>query len=338
MNLKNLMILGAVTLLTGCSQNVVDEPMRSDKEITFTHLNARITRSSGFSDGANDNRDNYKIYASLSEEELSKWYIVDDVCGKTLGAWTVNQPLKGPYYWMTPDVTFNFYAYAPSSVEAVGNPGEGLRINYKVNEKADEDFTIAEPVHSTFAQTGGTGMVNLKFYHVLSKIVVSVKLSDELTNAGYTVDPNYTADLTMNKNSGVIYPNHTDRQWDGATKVDPTTYVGALTYMVLPQFVEGNKLQVKGLVIRKNGEQVFPVKSEKGGDLKVYELKAADVIYGEDEKELNGIFMPGKQYNLKMTINHLSSDKDGNPLFGSQIHFSAQVADWSPMSVSVRNK
>ena len=352
MKMKNLLLFGAATLVVGCSQNVVDTPEPTRNEISFSHLNSRITRTStGFQDGANDNKDDYKVYVAVSEEkqelgntpnaptvETTNWFIIDEVYGKTTASGTANQPKKGPYYWLSPDVALDFYAYAPATIEASGEPGN-LKIYYTVKDKADEDFTVATPVEKmTYGQTKGLGVVNLQFYHVLSKIVISAKLSQKLLDAGYTIEPGYTADLTMNCKSGYMCPTTIDRQWsipvEGRVKA---SYAGATSYMVLPQDVEGNTLQIKGLIIKKNGIQVFPSKSVTSSALNVYTLKATDVINGakdpvDAEDGDDGSFLTGKQYNLNITINNLATDDGGKPVFGKELKFNAEVANWSEVN------
>ena len=352
MKMKNLLLLGAATLVVGCSQNIVDTPEPTRHEISFSHLNSRITRtSSGFEDGANDNKDDYKLYVAISTEEhdlgtapiaptieSTNWFIIDDIYGKTTANGIANHPKKGPYYWLSPDVALNFYAYAPATIEASGEPG-ALTIYYTVKDKADEDFTVATPVEKlTFEKTNGTGTVNLQFYHVLSKIVISAKLSPELISAGYTIEPGYTADLTMNCKSGYMCPTTIDREWsipvEGRVKA---SYAGSTSYMVLPQNVEGNTLQIKGLIIKKNGIQIFPSKSIASSALNVYTLKATDVINGEkdqdgDMEKNDGAFLPGKQYNLNISINDLATDDGGNPVFGKELKLNAEVANWSKVS------
>lgn len=350
MKMKNLLLFGAATLVVGCSQNIVDTPEPTRNEISFNHLNSRITRTStGFQDGANDNKDDYKVYVAVSEEkqelgntpkapivETTNWFIIDEVYGKTTASGTANQPKKGPYYWLSPDVALNFYAYAPATLEASGGEGS-LSIDYTVKDKADEDFTVATPVKDmTYGQTSGTGTVNLQFHHVLSKIVISAKLSPELIKAGYTIEPGYTADLTMKYNSGSIEITSGDNDW---SKVggQQASYAGATSYMVLPQDVEGNTLQIKGLIIKKNGIQVFPSKSVASSALNVYTLKASDVINGAkdpvDAKDGDdGSFLKGKQYNLNITINNLATDDGGKPVFGKELKFNAEVANWSEVN------
>lgn len=347
--MNKMLFLGAATLVASCSQNISDSPVSTNNEITFSHLNSRITRTDGFRDGANDNKDDYKVYAAISQKstgfdplpeplptEYTNWYFEDDVYGKTSVSGTANTPKKGPYYWLSTNAALNFYAYAPASVVATGSPDDGLTIEYTVKENADEDLTIANPVENmTFEKTKGTGLINFQFFHVLSKIVISAQLSPELTKAGYTIEPNYTASLTMKCKSGFITPTTIDKQWSipQANRIE-ATYTGRTSYMVLPQNVEGNSIQLNGVVIKKNGIQVFPSELAKGKSLKKIILKESDVINGAkdnagDKTKNDGTFIPGKQYNFKIVINDLSFDENGNPIFGKVITFNAEVADWS---------
>ena len=360
MKMKNLLLVGAATLVASCSQNIDEGVASTNKEITFSHLNARITRADKLHNGANDNSDDYKVYAAIAQEdtkigsspitkplESTNWYFVDEVYGKTTDRGTANQPKKGPYYWLSSGAALDFYAYAPASVVATGEPGN-LNIAYTVNDRADEDLTIASPIENmTFEKTAPLGVINLQFYHVLSKIVISAELSNELTQSGYTIEPNYTASLTMKHKMGNISPTGSDRQWSiPSGENGNATYSGRTSYMVLPQDVEGNSLQLDDLVIKKNGLQVFPAKthggkSSTGKSLKKYILKASDIINGEkdikdDLIRNDGTFMPGKQYNFKIVISNLSFDENGNPVFGKEIKFDANVADWSEERTSIR--
>ncbi|MGL5228682.1 MAG: hypothetical protein ACRC77_10915, partial [Bacteroidales bacterium] len=68
------------------------------------------------------------------------------------------------------------------------------------------------------------------------------------------------------------------------------------------------------VVIKKDGVVVFK------GDV-TYQIKQGDIT--EDK------FLPGKNYGMNITINGESTTgPDGKPIFGLEITFSSEVADW----------
>lgn len=339
---KNFLFVAAVAaVLASCSQNEVDQNALAQKQIAFSNLNDRATRASaGYHDGANDAGDDYKVYAS-SSLDAAKWYIEDTVWGTNAGDEKKNKAQDGPYYWLN-GVTFDFYAYAPASLTATKGTGFDLSINYEVPAAADQDFTVATPVLNA---TESNGTVNLQFHHMLSKITVSADLSAELKKAGYTMETAYTANVTMPLDKGsIIYnassvvKNNGKGLWIADSKANTngegqtTTYNGKTTYMVMPQASHTCSVQLKGIVIKKNNVQIFPLNG-KSGDLKILSL-AGDAIPGN-------VFEAGKNYNLTFTINNLSKDgekdggKDGDKIFGGEIIFNAEVADWANVTAPV---
>lgn len=343
---KNFLFVAAfAAVLASCSQNEVDQNALAQKQITFSNLNDRATRATaGYHDGANDNGDDYKVYASSSLDG-AKWYIEDTVWGQKDGDEKKNKAKNGPYYWLN-GVTFDFYAYAPASLTATKGSGFSLSLNYKVPATADQDFTVATPVK---AANEATGTVNLQFHHMLSKVTVSADLSNALKTAGYTLEAGYTANVTLPLDKGsIIYDassvvkNNGEGLWVANSKANTngvdktTTYTGKTAYMVMPQAYNACDIQLKGIVIKKNGVQIFPLNS-KSGDLKILSLKDL-TIANNDGKDF---FQAGKNYNLAFTINNLSKDgekedgKDGDKIFGGEITFNAEVADWANVTVPV---
>lgn len=336
---KKYLILGTAFLLISCSQNEVQICAPSKTEIVFTNLNDRISfdgKSVLLGNGANSSGDDYKVFAQ-SELNESNWYIVDEVCGHGV---ELNKPKKGPYYWLGSSQRISFYAYAPAQFailkgETVSrtkvitkmNDVQKLFIDYTVPAMANEDFTIADPINDATPETK-SGAVNFNFRHVLSKVSVSVKLSDALIKSGYTIEKCYKAQLAVTKNRGTIDPTVINGLWTNLS-VDndvPLVYANDTTYTILPQLATDCTIQIKNVVIKKNGITIFPL-NEKIGNLKVYSIKNGDVKVS-GEPSLDNQFAMGKQYSLKFIIDNLVSNQDGGMIFGTEINFNSTIASW----------
>lgn len=293
--MKKIFIAAATVMaLAGCSQTELDHTPAGQKEIKFSNLNDKLTRS------ANDGNDDYKVYADWSGG-TSGWFINDEVNG------TTNSPAGGPYHWPATG-TVNFYAWAPATVTATGTY-PNLSIAYTVPAAANQDFTIAAP------KTGlSSGTVDFIFSHMLAKVSVTATLDQDLLDAGYVLSTTgLTASLDVKSTGGTIDPKTTPAAW---TLPNTTTaaYTGAASYMIMPQSSVGCAVQVTaGIVITKNGTEIY------SGDLSKYTITTGNVTGDE--------FGMGKHYMLNLTISDASTGGGGEDIFNI-INFSSSVAPW----------
>lgn len=335
--------MGGALLFTFCSQNEVQINTLSKMEIVFSKFSDKIANENSkvnHINGANTNGDNYKVFAK-SELNSSNWFINDEIYGQGDNS---NKPKGGPYYWITSKEKINFYAYAPAEFAKVkgetisrtkvitkADSKQELLINYIVPPTANEDFTIASPIYnSTYEQTNGT--VTFNFQHVLAKVNISVKLSDLLAKSGYTLEKGYSAQLSVAKNKGTIDPTASIPTWTNLSLDSDITsvYRNDTTYTIIPQSATSCIVQIQNVTIKKGGVTVFP-SSTKSTNLKPYAIKEGDVkINGF--ANLDNLFAMGKQYNLKFTINNLSTDENNEMVFGKEIQFNSNTASWTDTS------
>lgn len=324
--------------ITSCVESVVEDMMIEKQEIVFSHLNDKVTRGEGGFcwTGANSTHDDYKILAATSLSS-DKWYIEDEVSGEGLA---LNKPKRGPYYWLGGGTQFSFYAYAPAVFassesqsrtcvrgDTRASDGLGVVIDYKVPHSASEDFTVANPVKQTSFHVSG-GAVNLNFKHMLSKVTVIARLSDDLKRAGYALNEDYTVELTVRKNSGTVDPTAESPVWL-SVDTDPRSalaYRGKTSYLIMPQEAMGCSVQLQNIIITKGGIQLFP-RNGKEGSLKCYTLQAGDVKVTEKTEEPDH-FLMGKHYQLTFTVNQFSTDAEEDAIWGKEIIFQATTADF----------
>lgn len=302
---KILITAAAIVALTSCSKEETMD-LGNSNVIQFANLNNRPTRA------ANDASSSYQVYAKWTGS-TSGWYINDVINGMT------NDPQGGTHYWPTTG-TVDFYSWAPATVTAATSTYPDLSITYTVPAGANEDFTIAEPILN--ATKASTGVVNFQFAHMLSKVTISVDLTDELKSAGYSVSfTGGTASLLVNATTATINPMITPFSW-GARSGVQTTYTGSATsgsvpFMIMPQNSIGCEIQVlSGVVITKDVNTAV-----YNGGLSTYTIAASDIQ--------TDAFVPGKLYNVKLIISDLSTDPGGENIFGDQIIFSADVNTWT---------
>lgn len=304
-----IMVATLATLLASCSNNEVYEVVNTsgrNNPISFTNLNDKVSRA------ANDVESDYQVYAKLSTDGQTAWFIDEDITGKGEGK---DKPSSGNTYYWPSEGTVTFYSWAPSTITPTAESAfPALLINYTVPSDANEDFTVAAPI------TQSIGTVNFKFSHMLSKISVSAAVSDALTTAGYSIDFT-SATLVVNSNGGALDPTAATPAWTTPnTNATSATYSGAKTYMIIPQTSTACTVQLKGVTIKKGDVTVF-----SGKDMSIYTIAADDVTGNE--------FSKGTHYNLKLTVKDTSTDSDGNPIFGGEIKFSAELAaDWTTVT------
>lgn len=289
---KVLLASAMIALMAGCSKNETDMlPLLN--EIAFSNLNDRVgTRA------ANASADDYRVFAATASG--SEWYIDDTMDG------TRNTPAAGPYYWLQPVADIDFWGYAPAHAGVVEKVFPEVSLVYSVPAGADEDLTIADKV------TAQSGTVMFTFRHVLSKITVSANLSEALATAGYSITTAPTATVSVGVSKGTIRPTDPNPEWSAVS--DPASYSGTVSYMVLPQNAEGTIIGLNGIVISKGGQEIF------SGSLSPNVIPAG-IVAGD-------AFQKGKHYAVKIGITNVATDDNGDPVFGSEILFSASVADW----------
>lgn len=345
-----------IGVLASCSQNDVQEIAQSPNEIQFSTLNDKVTRH------ANDNKSNYQVYAKLTGTGTPTAWFMNEVLAP--GAAGIANPgfnnnttgdaivSTKKYYWPVNTAwTLNFYAYAPSTVATVADlANEKLPITYTVPTSttaadAQEDFTIA--IKKTFTAVPGDKNVHLQFKHMLTKITIkNPVLTADLTAAGYTIElkagqfPSLgvvnvkgdieatTAPATVaGTTPWTVWSNLKDAAGNTATSGSvKTSYEGSNNYNILPQPAAGTTITLP-VVIKKDGVVVFegPV---------TYTVKAADIPNGTGTADDNK-FLPGKNYAVTLTINPDSDNGGGEPIFGSVITFSSEVADWDTVNPGV---
>lgn len=327
--------LTALMFLVSCSQNDVEESVQMSRKINFSSLNDKVlTRA------ANDSEQDYQVYATLksSKTDPSSWFMVEQLeAGSISGvnkSSTDNMISGKKYYWPNvKDWNLTFYAYAPFDANIATlpqTPQSNFEFKYVVrtddsNPDAQEDFTIATVQTFTAVPTGNN--VHLQFKHMLTKIVIKdLQLSDELKKAGYAVayKDGQKPSLSVTYTSGSIDIAAINPTWseltgnkEGATLVQ-TTYEGGSTYYILPQEAGGTVMNLP-IVITKDGQPVFD------GDVK-YVMEPDDI----DNNQL----LPGKNYGMTITITDTSSDGNGGNIFGPEITFSSEIADWNSVDVA----
>lgn len=346
---KMIFSLAAVGLLASCSQNEIQEMTEKSNEIKFSTLNDKVTRA------ANDTKDPYQVFAKLSNGAVTGdyWFMNETLIPGTANSGTnadgFNNYTSGDqiqsgnkFYWPANNGwILNFYGFAPAHVYSMlveDKEYKSLNINYTVptatvKGDAQEDFTIAIPQSFTDITKPSGNNVHFQFKHMLSKVTISVDLTQALKDAGYSVsygaENKHTPSLTVIMVNGVIDASAEEPEWSELTDKDGqgydnddsgvnsnalTTYTGSVSYLILPQSSPHTSISLP-VVIKKNGVIVFE------GDV-TYTIKPDDMASNK--------FDPGKNYGMNITITELSTDgsETDKPIFGPEITFSSEVADW----------
>lgn len=350
---KMIFSLAAVGLLASCSQNEIQEMTEKSNEIKFSTLNDKVTKH------ANDNKSNYRVFAKLTGAtgSATAWFMNEilkpgndidlngDLFNKSTSDNIINEngtPSDRKFYWPSnKGWTLNFYGFAPHNAAVTPNfDQEKLPITYTVKTKtgietadAQEDFTIAIP--KTFNNIPVGNNVLNQFQHMLTKImIVTPVLTEALTNAGYAIAYKTDGKPSLNvinvkgtidattaaaKDNPTTWTDLKDAAGDTASESsEKTTYTGANEYLILPQPAAGNQI-VLPIVITKDGVVVFE------GDV-TYQFTATDIVDNQ--------FLPGKNYGMNITIDGKSTTgPGGETIFGPEITFSSQVANWDEVTI-----
>ncbi len=197
---KILFSVAILAVAASCSKNeVVDMPQTN--EIGFSTLNSNVTTkvanvNAVGKSGTAGSSDNYTVYA-VEESSASAWYISDlDITpAATSGNTDSFASSTATYYWPADGASnkLAFYAFAPAAESGQLTEGTAsystptIPLTYKVNTTASKDFTIATPITGAYYTSGteysgadANGQVNLKFNHMLSKVMLKVVLDTDL--------------------------------------------------------------------------------------------------------------------------------------------------------------
>ena len=318
---KILFLMTVVAAIFRCTNNDVDElsPILQDQIIGFSTLRDKATTRD-----ANDTKSNFQVYANLVGNEY--WYIKDIFASEPTTDEVGESTTDKIYYWPGNE-KLNFYAFAPdttalgtSVVTATAGATPSVSIQYVVPTTGDQDFTIPTPV----TQSGNTDRnVALNFKHMLSKIVFKVQLSTAMIKDGYSMNTDYTTTLNVASTGATINAASATPTWSAANATTGS-YMGANTYMFMPQASTGCSIEVKNVTITLNASTASSVIFY--GDLKNFAFATGDIP--------GDAFGMGKIYNATITITAASHDSDGNPIFNGPITFTSSVADWTPETVS----
>lgn len=327
--MKKITLLIITTLVViGCSNNEITpiEPPAMDKLIGFSTMRDKVNTRY-----ANDDKDNYEVYAII--EGADHWYFNTTVTPSSVHG--AIDTMAEEYYWPGTQ-TVDFYAFCPDvstneNIEMYESEASStatdrsLTILYQVPAEADQDFTIAVP-----ALNKTENPVTLSFRHMLSRILITVKLDTDLTDT-YILESNWTAELGLLYDSGTIdatiATSNTSTAWNPAnTDNDLTMYSRTFTeekgchFTILPQPLMDTPtptMQIKDVTINSaNGNPYF------SGDLKLMEFTSTNPV-------LPTILGPGTQYNIEVTITHSSNDDGDDPVFNGEITYSSSTTDWT---------
>lgn len=272
------------TMFAACSEtdlvnetNVAENAKRAISFETFSENTTRATENNGesYTGSLSTHHDNYKVWAYRSTSNVLAFD------GTEVNA--ANNSYAKTVYWDKEATTYNFYAAAPGdnswsfngnttnkdkayfsrTVESKGTnfrttPGTVLLANFKNdNADMDKDLMIAAPCDVPNAQFGST--VNLSFIHILSRLNIIVKKSEEISDAVtlksvkvYNLAKNAsfnesTADASSAGNN-TRWTNHANTinltsvtEWEATTEEN---YV--LESLVIPQNVGYEEIKVDG--------------------------------------------------------------------------------------------
>ncbi len=313
---------------------------------------------------ANDDSDNYKVYAQYTDaSKLSAWFI--DGHDYT----SSNAPTPVAYYVWPSDGTLDFYAYSPAGSTSIAptvvepestTPTKGsVSLAYTVPASADEDFTVATPVAGL-----SEGTVALTFNHMLSKVLFEVRLSDDLIGgvAGTSVADMFefgtgnspvmnfgvkrnSGAVTLNGDAPVFVVGGTDASpLHSYTGIGQTTDVGSgvdgnysVSFNIAPQVSEGSTIDISGIVInnKATGLQHF------AGSLSTFTLAAGMIDNTLAHQTSANHFEQGNAYKFIVEIGWSSTspepgdpDPTPDPIFNI-ISVSSSVVDWEDVSINL---
>ena len=317
-----------ILLFFSCSKNETSDflSIPQKQEIVFNSMRDRISTRA-----ANDNKTTYKVYALI--ENTTNWYFETIVTPNTSTATNALDTSDKSYYW--PGTTnVRFFAFAPSADSAstgitniTATTPPDIIIDYTIPPAADMDFTIATPViQSGSSSTETSDPVTFTFKHMLSKIHITLAFSTELSDAGYSLNDDYTTELTVPYNNGSVNAGIDSSVWTIGS-LNYSTYSNANDYLILPQTYSTTDtcvFQIKNVVIMRGKANFFT------GELKPISLSVSDIA--------NATFLPGNQYNFEVTITDMAHDDENEPIFNGQIGFISHLTSWLQVNVPIINQ
>ena len=289
---------------------------------------------------ANDNENDYYVYGYVDGQNDEGWLINSLVSPNVDGASTdyIND---GGYYWPGSGDDVFFYAFAPvsdtlgiNSVTADSST-PSILIDYQVIATAQSDFTIATPLKQN------SGQVSLIFYHMLSKINISVTLSTALLDAGYSIgDYTIQVQVPYDKNYiDAVYDTEssTIASWKDSLSCSSSngyiTYFDTFSYMVMPQdftpttIDSTNNSTIWGNFIVTVVDAVVLLSVN---DIKSTVFSGSLMPYGIRDSDIpNNTLLPNKQYNLNFTITDVAHDSNDDLIFRGAVAFDVTLADWT---------
>ncbi|MFI3266652.1 MAG: fimbrillin family protein [Rikenellaceae bacterium] len=303
---KILLSLAVLATVASCSKNEVVD-VAPTNELGFVSLNDRLSLKS-----ANDEADPYYVYAvaGTSTSFFLNGLKVTTAAG--VDSWT------GNYYWFADKTAIDFYAYSGGSatLNATTPTTTSIKVDYTVPTGADDDFTASQ----VLGQTGETNTnVAFEFQHLLSKVSVAYQLTTELTNAGYSINSDATATLTVVNNNGTVdIVAASPVVAAGTVPNEAPVYSGRLTnYMILPQDASDCTVQLNGVKIQAPDDSYIKGSADAGADFSALSFPSTTLAE----------FKPGEHYLVTITI---SATTEG--LLGNEITFTSKTADWNTVA------
>lgn len=182
--LRYLLVAVCSVILANCSNDIAenDDPQSSAIAIGWDVSDMNETRSEYTTSKVNADGNTFKVWSKVTID--SKSYDVFDgtTVTRTSGAWTYS-PKK---YWNTTEgATYTFNAVMPSDENSsIDDDGKITISNVPLYAKAETgtDYMVATSSDVTVGQN-----VALDFKHILAKLVINVKPSENTTNVVTTI-------------------------------------------------------------------------------------------------------------------------------------------------------
>ena len=232
-----LMIAAAAALFAACAENEAFKEVNNDNLISFSTYTQKATRaensSASYSLNLKDHHSTFKVwgYKNTSATAVFDEEVVTYVSASSKWSYTNNR------YWDKAATTYEFYAYAPSTTDVftfngvnnIATQGDGYFTIASAYTKAGENVS---PKNSTTAtQTWGSANtdidlmiadkaeytgntltnaiannVTLNFIHILSRLNITLKTSNDFYPTVQTGDKIVVSNITIGhmKNSGTF--------------------------------------------------------------------------------------------------------------------------------------
>ncbi len=323
MNRFIITTLIALTALS-CSKSGGSSSAQVDEPISFKTLNTIVN-----SRVANDNNDNYKVYAIATIGESASSFIGGEAVEPTNNAIVSG----ASYYWpIYEGAQIDFYAYAPSSLSfEPDSSGKTSTWSYSVPDSGNEDFTIAMPISRVCpaldSETGGvpddsdyTSAVEFAFYHQLSHVTFEIALSETLQKAGFTLNTdNSYIKFTVQHNTATFDYNalSTEKSNISGSKSSTgnnITYSNKMGYYIIPQ--TGALCTIELINVKVYSPTDIDVLADRV--ITPYIISSSDNIS----------FSQGYLYSIKITLDDSLTTGDGDDVFTHIEISSTTLNDW----------